>query len=529
MKTSETKTGKTKTGKTKTGKTKTVWLLCVNDFHAEMGESEGFPGAAKLAAAVKNFVREHQPAAVLFGGDNYKGNPVCEYLKGRPVSRLMSALGVQASVLGNHDFDFGTENIRQWERIGGFPFLAANLQEKKTGDCPDFAQPAVALNLGDKKVLVIGLALPERLDTADRPREMEAYTLSDSGESIACVRRIQKEYEGKVNAVVALTHYGLRFHDGTGEPVGQELLELCAGAPQLDGVFAAHLHQFMALRINGVAVAEGGSNGRGFAWLKLSFDDGGRLAEVTPGYEDLRETQIIPDKEIAAIWEESQAEAMKELGRSIAYLDRPVMHRDKDTFEVDPQGTPLSRMATQQMQKATGARIALFYSGRIGYGFAAGELTLYEAYRTLFFGNGIVTMRLRGDVIRRNIEIGLRTLAGDGASPLAVGGMLVTADFSRPWGERLLSVQLDDGEPLRDEEWYFTAMDDFLADSSMGFDFTAGEDVIYTGIYLRQCMIDAITAEGRIQDGGHCTIIDVSQKRKDRGGTARDCLPQIES
>ena len=49
-----------------------IWMLCINDFHAELEESEGFPGCEKFVTAVKEFTQTHPNSIVLFGGDKFE-------------------------------------------------------------------------------------------------------------------------------------------------------------------------------------------------------------------------------------------------------------------------------------------------------------------------------------------------------------------------------------------------------------------------------------------------------------------------
>ena len=479
---------------------KTIWLLCINDLHAEMEESEDVPGCGKLVTAIQEFRKKHNNTIVLFGGDNYKGDPASEYLHGKPVTEMMRMLDVKASVLGNHEFDFGVERIRRWQLEGGYLFLAANMIDVSSGKLPDFVNSSVTVEAAGIKILIIGLALAERLATVDRPQEMENYAILGEDQIGAVIAEAKSKADQDVCAVIALTHYGLRYQSDSHEPVGDEVISLCERIPGIDGVFAAHLHRFMALRINGVAVSQGGGRGQGFAWIRLDFDHENRLLSAEPGYEDLREQKknLEPNPYMQEIWEKSKGYAMTNLGRTIAVLKGPVFHRDPKTFEVNPKGSLLSALATKLMRQATSCPIALLYSGRIGTGFPAGELTLYQVYQNIFFRIGIMTMCLLGKEIRDNIEIGLRTLSGEGASPIAVGGLLVKADFSKPYGHRVETIMLEDGRLFDEDEEYSVAVDDYLAENPLGFHFESAKQVVNTGISVRELMIEEIARKGNI-------------------------------
>lgn len=471
-----------------------IWLLCVNDFHAELEESEGFPGCEKFVTAVKNFKQAHPDTVVLFGGDNYKGSPISEFLQGKPVTEMMKLLGTKASALGNHEFDFGMESIIEWQKQGNYQFLAANVIDKRTNRNPKSIEPYTVLNVNGINILVIGLSMVEPLATVDRPPDMENYeTIDGSVAARDIIDGIYKNPHGKPDAVIGLTHFPLRYVHDTKHPSGEEAVSLCMNVPEFDGIFVGHYHQFMALNINGVAVAQGKSNSRGFAWLRMEFDEHRSLMSIVPGFEDIRSMQaeLANDVKMREIHIQCKEKSMKTLGKIIAQLPVPIKHRNEN-FEVDPEGTLLSGLATKVMCDQTGCQIALFYSGRIGHGLPKGDITLYQAYQTLFFNNGIVVMKLSGREIFKNIEIGIRTLRREGASPIAIRGMKVVADYAKPYLQRVESIVLENGENFDFDSLYSIAIDDFLAGNSMGFDFSKALDVDYTGLSVREGMIDLL-------------------------------------
>lgn len=481
---------------------KTVHILCVNDFHAELMESEAAPGCAKLAGAVQEFLAKHPNTIVVFGGDNYRGDPVSEYTDGTAVTALMHTLGVTASALGNHELDFTAEELRRWQEEGSYSFLAANLRERSTGVCPKWAKPYVMVDCSGVRIALLGLSTREELDTAAHPSDIRTLELTDG---TAAARywvdflRAGKDPQGVPHAILALTHYGLK-QVGSTEAEGPELQALCREVSGIDGAFAAHWHQFMALHLGDVPVAQGGCRGHGFALLTLTLTAENHLLHVEPSFVDLRpgRTSLPIDPATAGVVADCYSRAMVELGEQIGFAPCPIPHRDCRTNEVPVRGTALTALALRVMSEYTDCPIALFYSGWIIDGLPAGEVTLYRLYQSLRFNHIVVTMTLTGHDLLRNLEQGLRTLNGEGASPLAVGGLCVTADMGRPAGRRLISATLPDGTPISPDGYYPVAVDDALAGNSMGFDFSAGTDRTYHEPSVRALMIAEIRRTGLI-------------------------------
>src|SRR5438034_1238379 len=75
----------------------------------------------------------------LDSGDCFQGAPIFNFFYGEPEVRAMSALGVDAAVVGNHEFDRGAQNVAtQMQRWSNFALLAANYKfENTSADGPN--------------------------------------------------------------------------------------------------------------------------------------------------------------------------------------------------------------------------------------------------------------------------------------------------------------------------------------------------------------------------------------------------------
>ena len=88
---------------------------------------------------------------------------------GRPDIKLLEDIGVNAAAVGNHEVDFGQDNLRKLASMIDFPPLAANLHASPD---PLPAQPLPPLHpAGGPRVAVLGLTT-EELVTASHPRNV---------------------------------------------------------------------------------------------------------------------------------------------------------------------------------------------------------------------------------------------------------------------------------------------------------------------------------------------------------------------
>src|SRR5688572_27226632 len=90
-------------------------------------------GVARMAYILNRERARSGRVVHLDSGDCFQGAPIFNFFKGEPEVRAMSALGVDAAVLGNHEFDFGAQNVAtQFQRWGNYALLSANYKYENT-------------------------------------------------------------------------------------------------------------------------------------------------------------------------------------------------------------------------------------------------------------------------------------------------------------------------------------------------------------------------------------------------------------
>ncbi|MDR0738328.1 MAG: bifunctional metallophosphatase/5'-nucleotidase [Prevotellaceae bacterium] len=105
----------------------TLILLSTNDVHAHIGNMP------KEAAYVQDLRKRYSTVLLLSAGDIFSGDPVVDQYeengtpkRGFPIIDLMNRLDYLAMALGNHDFDYGKDVLKDRIAQAGFPVLCAN-------------------------------------------------------------------------------------------------------------------------------------------------------------------------------------------------------------------------------------------------------------------------------------------------------------------------------------------------------------------------------------------------------------------
>src|SRR5580658_2765339 len=103
-------------------------ILHSNDLHAHLlPDDQGLGGFAYLATAVREQRALSAASLYLNAGDLVQGTPVSTLFQGLPIYEIANHLGFDVSTLGNHEFDYGWQRIRDFIEAAKFPIVSANV------------------------------------------------------------------------------------------------------------------------------------------------------------------------------------------------------------------------------------------------------------------------------------------------------------------------------------------------------------------------------------------------------------------
>jgi 2',3'-cyclic-nucleotide 2'-phosphodiesterase/3'-nucleotidase len=238
----------------------TVRLLATSDLHCYLeaydyyhDAPEDTVGLVRIATLVKA-AKAEVPNALLFdNGDLLQGNPLGDLAatnappsraKPHPVIAAMNAMGYDAAVPGNHDFNYGLEFLQGAIQGARFPYVLANVDRMDGASLlpsytilerrfTDSAGQSHTIRIG-----VIGLVTPQIM-MWDKAHLAGKVTAADIVER---ARRYATEMRAKgADLVVALAHtgYDTRPPKGMDENAGFYLTE----EGGLDAVIVGHQHR----------------------------------------------------------------------------------------------------------------------------------------------------------------------------------------------------------------------------------------------------------------------------------------------
>lgn len=220
-------------------------LLHTSDMHSRIepvspqaaDANAGLGGMVRRAALVKHFRAEH-PEALLFDcGDISQGTPYYNLFRGELEVKMMNLMHYDAMAIGNHEFDFGLENMARLFRMADFPVVCANYDVTGTV-LEGLVKPYVVLERGGLKIGVFGLG--PKLEGLVASANCEGITFNNPFEVAQQTADLLKEQLG-CDLVVCLSHLGISNED----PEGFDDQRLIARTRHIDVVLGGHSHTFM--------------------------------------------------------------------------------------------------------------------------------------------------------------------------------------------------------------------------------------------------------------------------------------------
>ncbi len=523
-------------------------LLDINDFHGRIDSNTvAFAGTVEELRATAS-----GPTLFLSAGDNIGASLFpSSVAQDQPTIDVLNALGLQASAVGNHEFDRGFDDLAgRVSEAADFPQLGANVYQAGT-ETPALDEYAL-LDAGGLTVGVIG-AVTEETPSLVSPAGIADLTF---GDPVAAVNRVAGELSdgdpanGEADVLVALYHEGA----GAGTPDGATLEEeLAAGgafaalvndtSSTVDAIFTGHTHKEYAwsAEVPGTdrtrPVVQTGSYGANVGKITLTIDPatGGvsahtetnvartttAPADLVAAYPRVAAVKSIVDAALAAAAEIGNT-AVGEVSGDIttAYaggsfqngvwsggtrddrasestLGNAVANMLRDSLSALPSGADIGVTNPGGLRADLWDTQAEFGSTAIA-GLADGTVSFSQANAVLPFTNTLALVTLTGEQFTTLLEQQWQRNA-DGTVPsrpyLQLGvsdNVTYTYDAALPEGSRITSVMID-GVPLDPAASYRIGTFSFLATGGDNFRaFTQGTDYVDTGLLDYEAWVDHI-------------------------------------
>jgi 5'-nucleotidase len=422
-----------------------VTLLQVNDVYqfvpVELG-SRG--GLARVLTLKKEIEKESPNSLFLLSGDTISPSVESITYKGAQMIDAWNLAGLDYSTLGNHEFDFGPDVLRQRMKESKFTWIVANVIDKKTGK-PFGGAPAYVIREFDGvKVGIFGLTLEETKTTSRPGPDVEFLNPCETA------RKMVKEiHDQGVKTVIALTHLSMSE---------DKEVARCSG---VDVIIGGHEHTLLESSAGGAPIFKMTADARELGQIDLN------ISKSTGAVESI-DWKVIPvtdkikdDPEFSAI-NRKYGGLLKELSQVVG---RTAVVLDARSAVGRTQETNVGNLITDAFRLATAADVGLMNGGSIRADaiIPRGTLTKRDILSILPFKNRVIKLELTGALLRAALEHGVARSAEDkepGRFP-QISGVKFSFDARRPAGSRIVELTVN-GKPLDNNKKYTLATSDYI-------------------------------------------------------------------
>ncbi|MEZ4701507.1 MAG: metallophosphoesterase [Rhodothermales bacterium] len=218
-------------------------ILHTNDTHSRIdpfpmdgGRNAGMGGIARRSALVQR-IRAAEPNLLLLdSGDIFQGTPYFNFFGGELEFKAMSAMGYDASTLGNHDFDNGVPGLVKMLPHATFPFVSANYIVDAGSPLAGHTKPHLIKQVGRIKVGLFGLGID--FDHLVIGALHEGVTYTDP--IVAARQQVDVLRQQGCHLIVCLSHLGYRYREDRPSD-----MTLAAEVPGIDLILGGHTHTFL--------------------------------------------------------------------------------------------------------------------------------------------------------------------------------------------------------------------------------------------------------------------------------------------
>ena len=425
---------------------------------------------ARISTAIQKIRKTEDHVLLLDNGDAFQGTPLLTYaLKyhpslENPMAQAFNLLKYDYLNLGNHDFNYGEEQLLKFVNNNDATLLTSNVYHN--------GQPLGSTQIIEregKKIALIGV-LTHYIPNWEQPNHIEHFEFKDAYQSL---KEQVSAVKGRVDLVIAMYHGGLEKDPHTGlatEPLTSENQGYdMTTIDGLDILITGHQHRSLIETINGVLVTQSTLKGEEFVTIDIDLETLTSRAELVVTHE------IQADETFLNHFNQLQEETQLWLDKTIGFLkDGPILI--EDAFQARLHKHPLVSLVNQvQIDKAkTQLASAALFDGVVGFN---QEITMRDLVTTYLYPNTAIVKRIDGKSLKEMLEFSAKyfTLDSQGEISYApefdipkpqhynydmVDGVDYTIKVSNPIGSRITSLTYQ-GKDVQDNDSFTIAMNNY--------------------------------------------------------------------
>ena len=489
-----------------------IVILHTNDVHGAIA------GYAKVAALKDAYEAKGAYVLLVDDGDFIQGDPTVSVSEGATAVELMNLAGYDVASLGNHEFDYGYENIKTLAEAAEFPIVALNVLYDApvsvggnitTMEKAAFDTHVIFTAPDGTKIGVFGLDTPETA-TKVHPAKIQGVTFLAGEEMFDCARaEVQLLEDARCDYIVCLGHLGI--NDGS---TGNRCVDLLKAVKGIDILIDGHsentLEEYRAAgyeKVGDTLVTSTGSKLENVGVITIA--DGTMKAENVC-LADLTEEDPTVAARAAAI----QKEIDDDYGTVFAKTEVPLNGQrapGNRTQETNLGDLICDALIWGAQNSGETVDAAVTNGGGIRASIAAGHITKKDINTVLPFGNTLSIVKVTGAQLLEALEASTYCTPDEIGGFPQVSGIEFTVDTTKAYDQGKLypgstyygpesvqrvTIAAVGGKAFDADAIYTVATNDFLAAGGDTYYAFAAASVNYDlGLAMDAVVMDYITQE----------------------------------
>lgn len=483
-----------------------IAIIHVNDVHCGLNETIGYDGFVLYRNELK---KKYKYVITVDVGDHVQGGTLGSISLGMAMIDIMNKVEFDVAILGNHEFDYGVEQLNKFQERLVNKYVCANFYFRRNHT--RILDPYKIITCGDKNVAFIGVVTPLTMSKTylstikDENGDLLYDFLANNDEMYKEVQNVINELKNKADYIILLTHIGMTIEEYTSDGLLSKLEGVTA---VLDG----HTHKIYNVTSfdkngNAIHIAQTGTKLQTVGTLILKSDNtiiSETIDEIPEPSDTTNAIKIFRakkdrwvDKEMKEFLDSMWAEYETELNLVVGKCDFDIFIRPENTTDSHyvycrTQECALGDLAADAIKHMGNGETCIINSGSIRNNMRKGTLTKGAIIEILPFYENIVVKEITGQALLDALEFGVSKLPNPSGSFPQVSGITYDIDpsinssvltdesgiFLNVTGERRVSNVKINGKKLDLNKNYNITLREYMASGGDGYSMFAKYEVI---------------------------------------------------
>lgn len=382
-----------------------IQILATSDLHGKfypydyaINEESKSGSLTQIATAVKKYRTDN--TIIVDVGDTIQDNYSEMFFKDKihPMMLAMNEIGYDIWAIGNHEFNYGVENLKNIMNQSTSKVLIGNLYNP---DGTSFADSYTIIEKDGVKIGVIGMCTPNitKWDSVN----LKDYIVTDPVEE---TKKIVKDLRDKVDILIATVHMGEENEYDVPNSGANDLANAC---PELDLIIAAHEHKLVEeTYVNNVLIVENKSSGATMSKVNIVVEkDKFGCKIVDRKAESIKISEYESDKELSKKLAPYNERAKKEANIIIGELIGGNLVPENEIAEI-PQAqiepTSLIDLINEVQMYYTDAQVSSAALFNIDANLEPGKIKKSDTSLIYKYGNTLYKVQMTGKQLKKYIE-----------------------------------------------------------------------------------------------------------------------------